>query len=255
MRSIVGAVGLAETATDTVGGASRRQRRREARVPEGVDLQVGDERLVGSVRGRERVGLEDIVEDPKTGAHGGLVVSKHIPGKAHTWIEVVIRRVRHVGTGNIGVAGSKGRADQVVEVVAGLDRVGFPFVAEPEIDSQSAIHLPVVLNVRFERDAAFVAVRIGAAVRSSLEQKRIALQEIQHRGEQIPPVPKRIGINIVLLTTFPQAELNVVAAMNPIQVLAVGEFVLEIVERIDKGRPQGKRCRPARRHWRLPWRG
>jgi len=90
------------------------------------------------------------VENSETGAQRSLVVSKHVPRQAYAGIEVVIGWVGYEGMGHVLVGVPKGRAYDVVVVVASLDRIGFPVVAQPQIDGQAVVHLPIVLNVGLE---------------------------------------------------------------------------------------------------------
>ncbi len=63
-------------------------------------------------------------------------------------------------------SGSEGRPHGVEEIVVNLDGVGFPVVAQPDVQREPVADLPVVLNVGREPDVALGAIGVRSAVRA-----------------------------------------------------------------------------------------
>jgi hypothetical protein len=54
-----------------------------------------------------------------------------------------------------------------------LDRVGFPPVSQPDIQSKPVVDFPIVLDIRLDRDQPLGAIGVRSAVRRSRELEGI----------------------------------------------------------------------------------
>ncbi len=106
------------------------------------------------------------------------MVAEDVPRQTDARIEVFIRRVVGISVRHVDEIGLYERwSDHVIEQVVDFDRIGFPFVAQPEVDRQPVGDLPVVLEIRLDGVVTFRTITVGPAVRRSFKQERVSCKE------------------------------------------------------------------------------